>query len=260
MKMKRWFCCGLLLLLVVGCSSGSFQIPKQEYQSKVQVLGVLPILLDRAGPFEYPQKEALLDLLLRSANGKYEELVMRLKDKKGYFDVRMLSGNAELIGMSLLAGENPRNAKGQPEGYRYDPQAVAELARQNVVDALLVVVISGAQVKETRRSRTMLETLETSYNDILATAEVVARDGQVLWQLNGDDSYQLLMLQYADFDEAYYNHTDLVRLKNIQLSGIEKVLDETPGKAEQPRLPEKYDKLFDRIVSGISPGLFDSLR
>jgi hypothetical protein len=249
----------MLLLLLVGCSTGTYQIPKQDYQAKVQVLGVLPLLIEPAATFEYPQKEALLDLLARSNAGKHSVLVERLRKKKGYFDVRPLDGDPELIALSLLAGENPRDFAGRPQGYRFKPEAVAELSERNVVDALLVVVLAGAQAEDSRRSRTLLESLTTNYNDIMATAAVIDRNGDTLWQLTGGDAYRALMLQYADFDEAYYNRTDLVRLKYISLSGIEKVLDESGGGKDEKHLPEMYDQLIDRIVSGISPGLLDSL-
>ena len=245
------------LLLLAGCSWGQYQIPKQDYQEKVQVLGVLPLLVDTAAHFEYPQKESLFDLLQRSVVGKQEILVEQLRNEKGYFDVRSLAGNSELLSRSLLAGEFPADEAGRPKGYQFNRQAVAELASRNVVDALLVVVLSGAQVEETRRSRTLLESLKARYNDIMATAVVVDSNGQILWELTGSDAFRAVLLQYADFDEAYYNRTDLVEVKNITMAGVERALDESGEGKEPRRLPKMYDELFDRIVSGISPGLFD---
>jgi len=255
--MKKLLVC-LLLLLLAGCSWGKFQVSKQDYQQQVQVLGVLPLLVDRAGQFDYPQKETLFDILNRANRNKHQFLVERLRQKKGYFDVRALDGAPDLLTLSLLAGAVQTAEDGRPLGYQFNSQAVAELAQRNVVDALLVVVFAGVQIDETRRSRTMLESLKTRYNDIMTTAAVVDRNGQVLWELSGREAYQAVQLQYPDFDEAYYNRTDLVRVKNISLSGIEPVLTEDPEKPGV--LPEMYDKLFDRIVSGISPSLLDSLK
>ena len=258
--MKKLLYCGLLIIFLSGCAGGKYQIPKQEYQTKVQVLGVLPLLVDYNSSLSYPQKDTLFDILARSTSGKHEFLVEQLKNKKGYFDVRTLSASPELTALSLLSAGSPHDEFGWPQGYAFDAATIAEMARQNVVDAVLLVVFSGEQVEETRRSRTKLETLTTRYNDIRTTAAVVDRNGQVLWQLAGKESFQALVLQYADFDEAYFNKTDLVRVKNVSLSGIEQVLDEDPDKDGVTELPGMYKSLFSEITSGISPSLLDSLR
>ncbi len=258
--MKKFFLAFFSLILVSGCSSGTFHIPKQEYQTRVQVLGVLPLMVDRNSQMNYPDKEWLIDRLASSAKGKHLNLVEELVLKKGYFDVRALDVDTQLTTMSLLGRGSAHDANGRPAGYAFDTATVMEIARRNVVDALLVVVFSGEQVSETRRSRTKLETLTTTYSDLLATAAVVDRNGQVLWQLTGDDAFQPFALQYPDFDEAYYNHTDVVRVKNVSMAGVEPMLDEDPDRNGVRTLPKMYDELFQKIASGISPGLLDSLR
>ena len=257
--MKKWLLCGIAVVFLFGCGSGTYHIPKKEYQTRVQVLGVLPVLVDYNSSVNYPQKEVLYDLLSRSAAGKHESLVKQLKENKGYFDVRLLSVSPELTALSLLSGGSTHDEAGFPAGYAFDAATVTEMARQNVVDAILVVVLSGEKVEEVRRSRTKLETLQTHYGDIRATAAVIDRNGDVLWQLAGSESFQALVLQYPDFDEAYYNKTDLVRVKNISLAGLERVLDESPDENGNKELPEMYRNLFSEIVSGISPGILDSL-
>ncbi len=258
--MKKMFIAVVCGLLLSACSSGTFHIPKQEYQSRVQVLGVLPLIVDRNSTMNYPDKDLLFDVLSRSASGKQSNLVEELRKKKGYFDVRALDVDVQLTTLSLLGAGSSHDANGYPTGYAFDTATVTELARRNVVDALLIVVFSGEQVKETRRSRTKLETLTTTYSDLRATAAVIDRNGQVLWQLAGEDSFQALILQYPDFDEAYYNRTDRVRVKNVTMAGIERALDEDPDRNGVRTLPEMYDELFEKIASGISPGLLDSLR
>ncbi|MDX2494104.1 MAG: hypothetical protein QNK27_04000 [Desulfuromusa sp.] len=258
--MKKWLFCGLLIIFISGCASGKYQIPKQDYQTQVQVLGVLPLLVDYNSSLTYPQKDVLFDMLARSTSGKHDLLVEQLKKKKGYFDVRALSVSPELTALSLLSAGSPHDESGWPQGYAFDSATVSEIAKQNVIDAVLLVVFSGEQVEETRRSRTKLETLTTRYNDVRVTAAVIDRNGQTLWQLAGMESFPALVLQYADFDEAYFNKTDQVRVKNVSLSGIERVLDEDPDKDGVSTLPGMYENLFSEIVSGISPSLLDSLR
>lgn len=258
--MKKILCSLFFIVFLAGCSSGTYQLPKKEYQTKVQVLGVLPLLVDYNSSLAYPEKDNLFNILASSTRGKYEILVEQLRNKKGYFDVRPLSANSDLTALSLLNAGSPHDESGLPQGYSFDTATVSEIARQNVLDAILVVVFSGEQVKEVRRSRTKLESLETSYSQILATAAVIDRDGKVLWTLAGEDSFRALTLQYPDFDEAYYNKTDIVRVKNISLSGVERALDEGSEKDGKPTLPKMYKELFAEIVGGISPSILDSLK
>jgi hypothetical protein len=258
--MKEILCCLLFTVLLAGCSSGTFKLPKKEYQVRVQVLGVLPIFVDYNSSLDYPEKENLLNLLANSATDKHKILVEQLRKKKGYFDVRPLDVNTELTALSLLSAGSPHDKSGWPQGYAFDAATVAEIARKNVLDAVLVIVFSGEQIKEVRRSRTKLETLETRYSQIVATAAVVDREGSLLWSLAGEDSFKVLTLQYPDFDEAYYNKTDLVQVKNISLSGVEKALDEGSQKDGKPALPEIYKNLFAEIVGGISPSILDPLK
>ncbi len=258
--MKKILCCLFFAVFLAGCSSGTFQLPKKEYQTRVQVLGVLPLLVDYNSSLDYPEKDSLFNMLANSASDKHKILVEQLRNKKGYFDVRPLSANPELTALSLLSSGSPHNELGWPQGYPFDAATVSEMARKNVLDAILVVVFSGEQVQEVRRSRTKLETLETRYSQILATAAVIDRDGRLLWSLAGEDSFQALTLQYPDFDEAYYNKTDLVRVKNISLSGVEKALAEGSDKDGEPALPKMYKKLFAEIVGGISPSILDPLK
>lgn len=257
--MKRMFAGLIIFLVLTACSSGTFNVPKREYQSRVQVLGVVPLLVDSNRPLNYPNSAEVYDMLRRSAQNKHFHLTEQLRAKKGYFDVRPLDINPDLTGLSLLSRGGRYDDTGRPLGYQLDVATVAALAQQNVVDALLIVVFSGEQIDENRRSRTKLETLRTTYSSILATAVVVDRAGNVLWELTGDDSFVAVNLQYPDFDEAYYNRTNRVQVKNVTVTGAERIIagDSEVETAEPSRM---YRELFSKIVSGISPGLLDSLR
>ena len=256
--MKRMFLVIVILLFLGACSSGTYNIPKREYQSRVQVLGVVPILID-SRPIKYPHSDEVYNLLKTSAQNKHYHLTEQLRAKKGYFDVRPLDINPDMTALSLLAGGATHDDMGRPLGYQFDPATVSALARQNVVDALLVVVFSGEQIEENRRSRTKLESLRTSYSSIQATAKVIDRDGKILWELTGADSYMAVNLQYPDFDEAHFNLTNQVHVKNISVAGAERIISdgEKPDTAEPSRM---YRELFSTIAGAISPGLLDSLR
>ncbi|MFO7577428.1 MAG: hypothetical protein R6W66_06840 [Pelovirga sp.] len=255
--MKRVIFCGMLLVLLSACASGTYNVPKREYQSRVQVLGVVPLLVD-SRPLNYPESAAVYAMLRRSAQETHLQLAEQIRSKRGYFDVRPLQINADLVGLSLLAGGGTHDETGRPLGYRLDRATVAELARQNVVDALLVVVLSGEQVEETRRSRTRLESLRTTFSGIYATAVVVDREGEVLWAMAGSESYPAVPLQYPDFDEAYYNRAAAVAVKNISLKGAERIIAGEQS-LDAPELSKMYIEMFGAIASGISPRLFGSL-
>lgn len=255
--MKKILAGLLILLLLSACSSGTYNISKREYQSRVQVLGVVPILVD-SRPMNYPHSAEVYHLLKSSAQNKHYLLTEQLRAKKGYFDVRPLDINPDMTALSLLAGGGTYDDIGRPLGYQFDTATVAALTRQNVVDALLVVVFSGEQIEETRRSRTRLESLRTTYSSIQATARVVDRDGKILWELTGPDSYLAVNLQYPDFDEAHFNHTNQVQVKNISVAGAEHTITDGEGGAAEPS--RMYRELFSKLASAISPGLLDSLR
>ena len=88
--MKKMLGFLFLIVFLAGCTSGTFKVPKKEYQTRVQVLGVLPLLVDYNSPLNYPQKDNLFNILASSVSGKHELLVKQLKEEKGYFDVRSL--------------------------------------------------------------------------------------------------------------------------------------------------------------------------
>ncbi len=256
--MKRVFFGVVVLFLLAACSSGTYNIPKREYQSRVQVLGVVPILVD-SRPINYPHSAEIYNLLHASAQNKHYHLTEQLRAKKGYFDVRPLEINPDMTALSLLAGGGTYDDTGRPLGYQFDAATVSALTRQNVVDALLVVVFSGEQIEENRRSRTKLESLRTTYSSIQATAKVVDRDGKILWELTGADSYMAVNLQYPDFDEAHFNRTNQVHVKNISVAGAERHMTNGEGVASAEPSP-MFSELFAKIASAISPGLLDSLR
>ena len=56
---------GLLFVAVTmfGCAQNHFNIPAENFASKVRVLGVAPILIDADSDISHPQKELLIPLI-----------------------------------------------------------------------------------------------------------------------------------------------------------------------------------------------------
>lgn len=246
-----------LLVLLVGCGSGVYKVSKDEYRSQVKTLGVLPIIVDVRSPIKHSQHDGIVTLLERTAVGKLESSIEKLREKKGYFDVRYIGDDPRQLFQRLIVEPLPSlGDAGLPAGYRFSATGAKQLTGQKVVDALLVVVLAGVEHEEKRRSRNKLETLITTYNDIMATAVVVDTSGKVLWEMAGEESYRLLALQYPDFDEAFFNKTDAVALKEISLDGLERTLSVEQKEGQPPKMAPAYQSLIDQVVNSLSPSLF----
>lgn len=258
--MHRWF---LLfpILLMAGCG-GFFKVPQAEYRQKVQTLGVLPLLVDGDSAITHPDGEAVVDLLRRHGMDKHPRLIDLLKEQKGYFDIRPVEGNPRELFRNLVRSDSLRG-----EGvdiYRYydfSSRAVADLAEQNVVDALLVIILHGEVRPAKRWDRRHLAYLEASYNEILATAAVVTSSGEVVWEYPGAADGAFLFLQYPDFDEAFYNRSDAVKIKYISLAGLDRTLEESDRTLfGRTSFPGRYLELFESIAAALKPGLLNPFR
>ncbi len=245
----------VLFVFLAGCQSGTFRIPKEEFQQQVRTLAVLPILVDGDSVVKHPQREEVVALLRRHSDGREEELVRMLRDSGAFFDVRHVNQDPRPL-MRQFVMPNP--AVGQEEGFPYTFSAAVarDLTRQQVVDALVVVILHGREVVEKRWDRTKLSYLEAPYNNIVAAAAVVDASGNVLWRLGQGYGETFLALQYPDFAEAHYNKSDAVRLKYLFVEGVERTLAEPPGGLlNKSAFPKIYMELFEAIRDGLKPGI-----
>jgi len=256
--MVRWAVVFLLLLLT-ACSSGSFKVSGDEYRQRVKTLGVLPLLVDDSSDIVHPRGDKVVRILRSQNREKEGRLIEILKQKKAYFDVRPVTGMPAGLFDRLITGSSPQ---GPPEEihreYRFDAGAVAELARSNVVDALLVVVQNGVMRTEKRWGRLHLSYLEADYSQIVVSAAIVDPSGRVLWEYASASGEPFLQLQYPDFDEAYYNKTETVNVKFITTAGLERTLAES-GRSlfERTPFPLPYRDLFAAIDSALDLGLLN---
>ncbi|WP_305044043.1 hypothetical protein [Geoalkalibacter sp.] len=246
----------LAALLLAGCQSGTYKIPREEFTQQVRTLGVMPILIDEGSRIEHPQRAEVLSLLRRHSAGREDRLIQILRDTGTFFDVRHINQDPRQIFPRLVKPSASSAEDALP--YEFSPAAARQLAEDVVVDALLVVILHGRELVEKRwdRDRTRLNYLESPYNNVLALAVVIDRDGQILWRLGSGPGDHFLALQYADFDEAFYNKSDAVRLKFLTLEGVERTLAETPGGLKaRTGFPRLYGELFDKIGRGLKPGV-----
>ncbi len=250
----------LLTLLLAGCAGGFYKIPKEEYRQRVQTLGVLPLMFDNGSTISRADREEVVSLLRRHNAGKEIRLINMLREEKIYFDVRSIAGDPDQYFSRLVTGATQRGQGGEAyRSYRFDPQAVRQLAERNQVDGVLVIIFNGVSRSEKRRDRALLSYLEAPYNSIMVTAAVVVPTGEIIWEYPGREVF--LPLQYADFDEAYYNKSDAVKIKEISLAGLDRALAESgKGVFNRTAFPSLYQELFDKIGGALKPGMLNTLK
>lgn len=262
--MQRWLpvLVSMLLLTITGCGGGSFAVPKTEYRDRVKTLGVLPLMLDETSEIKHPDRDAIIKMLRHYNTLTQKALIDELIESKYYFDVRPVAGDPrqlfqQLVSSHSLAGKGDSLHR----SYVLDPAVIASLTEKTATDALLVIILNGMERQEKRWDRTSLTFLRADYNVIVASAVVVAPDGQVLWEYHGKSGESFLPLQYPDFDEAYYNKTDEVKIRFISTPGLERTLAErTDGLFVKASWPVVYQKFYDQLISELNPGIINPLR
>ena len=257
--MKRKICFIILFVLAaasIGCTNKNFLVSNKDYQSAVKTLGVIPLLVDSGSDIIHPEREAVIHLVKTNNEGKTSYLIEKLKDHKGYFDVRPVTGDVDDLFANLVRG---RELVTRPDSfyrsYQVNTGYAGELCRKNLVDVILIIVLNGVMTPQKYWDRTRLSYLQTDYNLLVESALVVAADGRLLWEYSGDPASPFLALQYPDFDEAHYNKTNKVRLKFITLDGIEKALQEPSSPwLDQDSTPKVYRNMLNRVAKELKPG------
>ena len=245
----------LLLLVLSSCASKHYQVTPEVYRERVKVLGVLPLMVDAESTILHPQREEIIALLQQSAGDKYLRLSEQLSAKAGYNEVRpvIIDAPSEL---QLFADKSLKTGKdGTFRSYQPVPAAVSALAHSAGVDGLLVVILNGVESKGKRWERSGPRYLEANFNEMQATAMVLAATGEILWERPGASGAPFVDLQYADFDEAYYNRTDQVAVRFITPDGLNRALQASDkGLFEKEAFSILYRRLFDSLSEGLMVG------
>jgi len=253
---------GLVMLTGLGCAQNYYSVPRESYEKKVRVLGVAPILVDAESDIRHPEKGAIVSLL-KEANRKNEkELVALLKDTGSYFSVRLLDEDTEQLFTGLGARRERRDDGGVIYNkYFFRPEALQGLVDRHKVDAVMMVTVSGLTRQDKFYSSNLLSYLAGEYNFLTFSAQVLDRDGAVLWEYPNFRqriiSYPAFMsLQYPDFDEAKANVANEVEVKFKTVAGIGRALAKSEESRLQPQasVSTLYRDLFDAMVSLMGNG------
>ena len=245
----------LFLLILGGCVSKHYQVTPEIYRERVKVLGVLPIMVDAESTILHPQRQEIIDILQQSAREKYLRLSEQLGASAGYREVRPVIIDAPSQ-LQLFAGKTLQSGKdGTYRRYQPAPAAVTALARSAGVDGLLVVILNGVENKGKRSERLGPRYLEATFNEIQASAMVLAANGEILWEKSGASGAPFVDLQYADFAEALHNKTDEVAVRFITPDGLRRALQASDkGLFDKEAFPTLYRLLFDSLSEGLAVG------
>lgn len=221
----------LLLPLLGGCAHNYYNMPQDVVARQVRVLGVLPIMVDASSDIRHPQKEELA-LLLANINRSFErDLVRLIKNNNSFYAVTMLDEDPKPAFNNMVARREQRDdAAIQYNKYFWKESELQKITRKHSVDAVMLVVISGITRTDKLSACYGTDSLETDYNYLIMTAQLVDPTGSVLWEYpnfrqRSIDYKPLLNLQYPDFDEAKANMEPTVQIKFKSLDGLRRALE-----------------------------------
>ena len=250
---------GLLFVVgtLLGCAQNRFNVPAEYFAEKVRVLGVAPILIDTESDINYPQKELLISLI-SDLNRKYEPMLVRkLQGTGNFYAVTPLTDDPRQLLNTLIARREKRDdANIQYNKHFWKNDEIVAYIKKNRLDAVMVLVVSGLTKTSKLYSSNLLTSLETNFNYLMITAQIVGPDGTVLWEYPNFRGqlltyYPLVNLQYPDFSESEANLSRNTVLRFKSLDGIRRTLEQKKSDwlLRETQEPEVYGKLFDEMTS-----------
>lgn len=254
---KLVFCLLGITGIMLGCAQNHFNIPAENFAEKVKVLGVAPIFIDADSDINHPQKELLVPLI-SDLNRKYEALlVSKLQSTGNYYAVTLLADPAAQLFSSLLARREKRDDAGiQYNKYFFKNDEIGSYLKKNRLDAVMVVVVSGLSRTSKIYSSNLLLSLETNYNFLVMSAQILGSDGAVLWEYPNFRGrmlpyYPLVNLQYPDFSESEANISNRTEVRFKSIDGIRRTLEQKKSDVlfRETKEPEVYGRIFDEMVS-----------
>jgi hypothetical protein len=256
--MKRLISAVLLLSgTLLGCAQNYFNIPADNFVEKVKIIGIAPIFVDADSDITYPQKDLLLPLI-SDLNRKNEPLLMsKLQSTGTFFTVTPLLDEPRQLFSTLMARREKRNdADIYYNKYFWKNDEITAYIQKNRIDAVMVVVVSGLTKKAKIFSSNLLSSLETNYNFLTMTAQILGPDGTVLWEYPNFRGRLLtyppmVNLQYPDFSESEANASRTTEVRFKSLDGVRRALEQKKSDLmfRETSEPEIYGKLFDEIAS-----------
>ncbi len=245
------------LTFVAGCAQNHFNLPQESVANKVRVLGIVPIITDPDSDIRHPQKDDLVALISAENRKNERELLRLVKNTNSFYTVTTLDLDPATTFRSLLFRRERRDdATIQYNKYFWKEDALADLMKKNSLDALMFVVVSGISRPDKITSSNFMDSLETEYNFLIMTAQIVDARGTLLWEYPNfrrqSLSFTPLMnLQYPAFDEAKANMSSKTNLKFKTIEGIKRALERKKSDLLGRNTPQSeiYATQFDEMTS-----------
>lgn len=249
------------LFVMSGCAGNLYNVPKETFEKKVRVLGVAPVMLDADSDIRHPEKDALVGILGEFNRSNTRELVGQLKKSGTFFVVQTLPDDPDQLFSTLFFRRERRDDAGviYNKHFLKGPE-LKDIIEKNKVDALFVVVMSGLTKHGRRYSSNLINYVESDYNNLVMTAQILDAEGTVLWEYpnfrkRSPSFPTFLALQYPDFDEAEANADDKVLVHFKTIDGIKRALAKKTRSAalSNAEVSALYAKAFEEMVSLLKP-------
>ncbi|MDD2365593.1 MAG: hypothetical protein PHN84_05460 [Desulfuromonadaceae bacterium] len=253
---KLVFCFLFLSWSIFGCAQNHFNIPAENFAEKVKVIGVVPIFVDPESDIVYPEKDLLIPLVY-DMNRRYEPiLIKKLKATENFYSVALQQDESkELFNRLFYRREKRDDAGVQYNKYFWKNDEISSYLRKNNLDAVMVVVVSGLTKTTKIYSSNLMTSLETDYNFLTMTAQILGSNGELLWEYPNFRGrilpyYPLVNLQYPDFSESEANLSTATAVKFKSIDGIRRTLEKKKSDVifRETREPEIYGRLFDEMI------------
>jgi hypothetical protein len=244
-------------LATFGCAHNHYNVPQETLEKKVKVVGVATFFIDAESDIKHPEKTAVVTLMTEVNRKNEKELIARLRETGIFYSVRQVDEEPARLFTRLLVSRERRDDAGIVYNkYFFRRQPLKELLDANGLDAVMLVTVNGLTRKGKVYSSNFLSYLETDFNYLSLSAELLDGDGNILWEFPNfrqrSLSYPTLFsLQYPDFDEAAANLNEQVDVKFKTVAGIAAAFAKTEPSAIEngTRISTLYGAQLDEIIS-----------
>jgi|GEM_PF-441322 len=241
----------------LGCAQNYYSVPQETLEKKIRVIGVAPFFVDADSDIRHPDKAEILNLLQTYNTKNEKELIGRLRDTGSYYAVRPIDEDPVRLFSKLVAYRERRDDAGIVYNkYFYKREELKPLLAANGLDAVLLVTASGILRPDKVYASNYLSYLETEYNFLILTAQLLDRDGNTLWEYpnfrRSALNYPLFFrLQYPDFDEAAANLSDKVEVRFKSLAGINAAFARANVSKvnKEQKVSALYSEQYDEMLS-----------